>query len=96
MGFIRKERHYEAQGSKIRVDYITDHGQYHAAHWHNELEMIYLLNGNARIILDGQPVQLVQGEFIVIDSGRIFELQCKESFMQIRVHIDKEFLAART
>lgn len=92
----RKEKHYEAQGAKIKVDYLTDHGQYHAAHWHNELEMIYLLNGNAKIVLDGQSIQLVQGEFIVIDAGRIFELQCKESFMQIRVHIDKEFLAART
>ena len=37
----------------------------------------------------------MQGEFIVIDSGRVFELQCKESFMQIRIRADKEFLSAR-
>ena len=96
MNSRRKEKHYEAQGARLKVDFITDHGQYHAAHWHNELELIYLLNGNARIVLDGQSIQLVQGEFIVIDSGKIFELQCKESFMQIQIHIDKEFLAART
>jgi AraC-like DNA-binding protein/quercetin dioxygenase-like cupin family protein len=88
-------KHFEAQESRLQVDFVTDRGQYHAAHWNSSLEIIYLLNGNARILLDGQQVSLVQGEFIVIDSGRVFELQCKESFMQIRIRADKEFLSAR-
>ncbi|HCI74523.1 MAG TPA: hypothetical protein DHV42_08325 [Lachnospiraceae bacterium] len=91
----RREKHYAAQENRLKVDFITDRGQYHAAHWDSDLEIIYLLNGNAAILLDGAQVQLVQGEFIVIDAGRIFELQCKESFMQIRVRVDKEFLSAR-
>ena len=95
MNQVRNEKHYEAQDTKVSVDYITDRGQYHAAHWQNQLEIIYLLNGNAEIILDGYAVQLVQGEFIVIDSNRIFDFQCKESFMQISVHVEKEFLAAK-
>ena len=95
MNRIRREKHYEAQDTKVVVDYITDRGQYHAAHWQNELEIIYLLNGNAQIILDGQAVHLVQGEFIVIDSNRIFDFQCRESFMQISVHVEKEFLATK-
>ena len=95
MNHVRHEKHYEAQDARVTVNYLTDHGQYHAAHWQKELEMIYLLNGNARIILDGEAVSLVQGEFIVIDSNRVFELSCKESFMQISVHVDKEFLAMR-
>ena len=96
MEAARYEKHYEAQDARIRVDFITDHGQYHAAHWLKDLEMIYLLNGNARIVLDGQNISLVQGDFIVIDSSHIFELQCKEYFMQVRVHVDKEFLAVRS
>ena len=95
MDAIRYEKHYEAQDARITVDFITDHGQYHAAHWQKELEMIYLLNGNAHIILDGENISLVQGDFIVIDSNHIFDLKCKESFMQVRVHVDKEFLAMR-
>ena len=93
---VRYEKHYEAQEARITVDFMTDHGQYHAAHWQKELELIYLLNGNARIVLDGETVSLVQGDFIVIDSNHIFELQCKENFMQVRVHVDKEFLSMRT
>ena len=96
LAIIRYKKHYEAQDARITVDFVTDHGQYHAAHWQKELEMIYLLNGNAHIVLDGEDISLVQGDFIVIDSNHIFELQCKEHFMQVRVHVDKEFIASRT
>ena len=95
-GNSRMERHYEAQDSMIKVDYLTDDGQYHAAHWQSALEIIYLLNGNADIILDGSKLKLVQGEFIVIDSNRIYELLCQENFMQVSVKVDRAFLASRT
>ena len=92
----RTSRHYEAQDAMITVDYLTDNGQYHAAHWQGKMEIIYLLNGSAEIVLDGSQIRLVQGEFIVIDSNRIYELLCQESFMQVSVKVDREFLAART
>ena len=95
MKSLRYEKHYEAQDARVTVDFVTDFGQYHAAMWQDELEMIYILNGTATIILDGESFTVVQGEFIVIDSNHIYDIQCKKSFMQIRVHVDKEFLAAR-
>ena len=96
MAITRYQKHYQAQDDRISVDFVTDHGQYHASHWLNELELIYFLNGNAHIVLDRKNYSLVQGDFIAIDSNHVFELQCKENFMQIRVRIDKEFLAMRT
>ena len=95
MNPLRYEKHYEAQDARITVDFVTDFGQYHAARWQDELEMIYILNGTAKIFLDGEAITVVQGDFVVIDSNHIFDIQCRESFMQIRVHVDKEFLAAR-
>lgn len=95
MNPLRYEKHYEAQDARVTVDFVTDFGQYHAARWQDELEMIYILNGTAKIILDGEVITVVQGDFVVIDSNHIFDIQCRESFMQIRVHVDKEFLAAR-
>ena len=89
---VRLEKHYSSENSRIRVDYLTDHGQYHAAHFQRELELIYLLNGSADIVLDGYLLSLVQGEFIAIDSNRVYELRCPESFMQISVLVDREFL----
>lgn len=93
---LRFEKHYEAQNSRIAVDYRTDRGQYHAASWQEELEILYLLNGSARIILDGEEISLVQGDFIVIDSHQVFELHCADHFMQIAVHVDRQFLSERT
>ena len=95
MPALQYTQHYEAQNARILVDYATDRGQYHAAHWQPELEMIYLLNGSADIILDGKEVQLIQGDFIVIDAGQVYELHSRESFMQVRVRVDREFLAER-
>ena len=93
---LRFEKHYEAQNARISVDYRTDRGQYHAASWQEELEILYLLNGSARIILDGEEISLVQGDFIVIDSHQVFELHCAEHFMQIAVRVDRQFLHERT
>jgi uncharacterized cupin superfamily protein len=79
----RKEKHYEAQGAKIKVDYLTDHGQYHAAHWHNELEMIYLLNGNAKIVLDGQseiPMRGVSSIQFMMSSEKARLIRFKNDF----------------
>ena len=91
----RDEKHYEAQNSRISVDYLTDRGQYHAAHWQSDLEIIFLLNGSARIVLDGEVIPLVQGDFIIIDTNQVYELHCKQSFMQIRIRVNREFLTER-
>lgn len=91
----RHEKHYEVQDARIAVDYITDRGQYHTAHYVNGIEMIFLLNGNASILLDGRPINLVQGEFIAIGSGHVYELVCKEQFLEIRVRVKGDFIAAR-
>ena len=91
----RSERHYEAQEAQVRVDFITDYGQYHAAHYVKGLEIVFLLNGNASVLLDGRSVNLVHGEFIVIGSGHVYELGCSEQFMEIRIRVDGEFLASK-
>ena len=44
MAGTRHEKHYEVQEAQIAVDYITDRGQYHTAHYVNGLEMIFYLH----------------------------------------------------
>lgn len=38
----------------IRITYITAPGGYHPLHWHEELELLYHLNGESDIIIDGK------------------------------------------
>ena len=93
--FTRIHKQYHAQNELVSVEFLTDRGRYHAAQWGKKLEMIYLLNGNAALILDGTQMTLIQGEFVVVDARRVCEFQCKESFMQIRISVDRSFLAEK-
>ena len=93
--FTRIHKQYHAQNELISVEFLTDRGNYHAAQFSQRLEMIYLLNGNAGLILDGTEMKLIQGEFVVIDARRVCEFHCKESFMQIRISVDRGFLAEK-
>lgn len=76
----------------ISVEYITSHGRYMPAHWHPELEMIFILNGNASVIVEGTRYSLVQGDFIVIDGNAIHETHCVKSLMMISVHVSRDFI----
>lgn len=84
----------ENVSSPIEIEYRTTAGRYHAAHFHPELEMLYILNGTATVIVDGIRSQLVQGDLIVIDSNQIHETQCRTSLMQIIIHVDAAYLKA--
>ncbi len=55
----------------ISIEYLTDSGRYTPAHWHEDLEMLYILNGTATVIADGIRHVLVPGECIVIDSNTV-------------------------
>lgn len=93
--FTRIHKQFLAQNELISVEFLTDRGSYHAAQFSKRLEIIYLLSGNAGLILDGTEMKLIQGEFVVVDARRICEFQCKESFMQIRIRVDRSFLAEK-
>lgn len=93
--FTRIHKQFLSQNELISVEFLTDRGSYHAAQFSKRLEMIYLLSGNAGLILDGTEMKLIQGEFVVVDARRICEFQCKESFMQIRISVDRSFLAEK-
>jgi len=93
--FTRIHKQFLAQNELISVEFLTDRGSYHAAQFSKRLEMIYLLSGNAGLILDGTEMKLIQGEFVVVDARRICEFQCKENFMQIRISVDRSFLAEK-
>lgn len=82
----------EANVSPVEIEYRTTKGNYHAAHFHPELEMLYILNGTATLIVDGVRSQLVQGDLMVIDSNQIHETQCRTSLMQIMIHVDAEYI----
>jgi len=85
------QQNYPMATEDISVEYRTT-GRVLPVHWHDNLEIIYLLNGSAEILLDGQTFHLVTGDLIVIDSGRIHESHCEKSYMQIVIRISENFI----
>lgn len=48
------ETFQEPLRSGIRVAYLTLAGGYNPLHWHDELEILYHLNGNSDITIEGK------------------------------------------
>lgn len=45
------------------------------AHWHDELELLYIEEGSMRGIIAGTPYEMNSGEFYFINSGELHELR---------------------
>lgn len=82
------------QSSPIDIEYRTTRGRYRTAHWHPELEIVYLLNGTADFVIEGQRFRLVQGDALVIDANQIHGVQARHSMMQLIIHVNREFINA--
>ena len=84
-------QNYNIPEDGVLVEYRTT-GEYTPAHWHDSLELVYILNGNATIYLEGSEHKLVPGEFIVIDTNQIHEARCTRTYMMIVVRIDDDLI----
>ena len=84
-------QNYDVHEQGILVEYKTT-GEYTPAHWHDSLELVYILNGNASFYLEGTEHKLVPGEFIVVDTNQIHEARCTHTYMMIMLRIDDELI----
>lgn len=78
----------EKAAGGIQVQFRTN-GAYLPAHAHSEIEIIYLLNGEAAVLLEGESHRLRAGDFILIDSGRIHESCCARAYMFVDIKMDE-------
>ena len=85
------KQNYDIHEQGILVEYATT-GKYTPAHWHDSLELVYILNGNATFYLEGTEHKLVPGEFIVIDTNQIHEARCTRTYMRIVLRIDDDLI----
>lgn len=85
------KQNYDIHERGILVEYMTS-GDYLTAHWHDSLELVYILNGYASVFLEGTEHKLVPGEFIVVDTNQIHEARCTHSYMRIILRIDDDLI----
>ena len=55
----------------VRFAFHTKEGGYWPLHWHEELEILYPLNGESDVTIEGVTYRLPNKQLIVIDSKKI-------------------------
>lgn len=43
-------------------------------HWHNSIELVYVIDGHLRFTIDGRPLHVHDGEFAMVGSGAIHDV----------------------
>ncbi len=76
----------------FQIDFVTM--KYNSQpHWHQEMEMLFILNGSAAVTIGGEKFRLAPLDFIVIDSLTVHEAIYRlPQTMGICIHISKSHL----
>lgn len=85
--------HFDMSILGIRVEYSTTPGGYHPLHWHEEIEILYPLNGDIILTVDGKKYTIQQKNFAVIESCQVHStFNNNKASMFICIHITKKLL----
>lgn len=83
--------------SPLGISYAwrTVPGGYRPLHWHNEVELLFPLNGNTDIVIDGKKHVLMKKHVLVIEARRLHSTYTYDTrSMFLRIHLSREKLAA--
>lgn len=80
---------FKLERTGVQIHYYTDKGKYSPVHWHSAIELIYVLNGTGRIMIEGIDYPVVAGEFVVIDSNQMHETKCAKASMMVMIHFSR-------
>lgn len=87
------ETFHEISPQGIQLSYLTTPGGYHPLHWHEELEILYTLNGEADIIVEGRKYRLLKRHIMVIESLQVHSTYAyQDNSMFICIHISKRYM----
>lgn len=79
--------------SGIILSYQTVPGGYHPLHWHEEVELLYPLNGEADIEIEGTKYQLAKKQLLVVESCEVHSTYSYNSpCMFLCIHLSKKYM----
>ncbi len=93
MADLSYETYRKVDTDDIYVSYSTAPGGYHPLHWHEEIELLYQLNGKSDIQIDNRKHQIRNKLLTVINSRQVHSIYTySDTSMFICVHISKRFI----
>lgn len=77
----------------VHIAYVTSPNGYHSLHWHEEIELLYLLNGEAEIKLEGRKFSLQKKHLTVIESCKTHSTYVySKATTYLCIHISKKYM----
>lgn len=76
----------------MRYSCCKDYEYFVPAHWHDSMEVLYILDGDLNINIEQMSYSLNAGEFIIIDSNMIHSTYCKTYSHSLIIQIPYLFL----
>lgn len=76
------------------VRFFTDHdsGSYYPNHWHDAIEIIYMVEGELAVTVESSALHLHEGQCILINSSVIHSTKCTSPNIGIVFQIPLDFL----
>ena len=88
----RKETIAVSDDKQIRFDVSVDHGSFSPSHWHEAIEIIYVLEGSAVVTLFDLTITLKPGQMLLINSGLVHASRCPSGNRTILMQIPDDLL----
>jgi AraC-like DNA-binding protein len=93
MGNFYHENMKKISDSGIQLSYLTVSGGYRPPHWHEELELLYQLNGETDINIEGEKYRLLKKHLLVVNCSKVHSTFCHDSTeMFVCVHISPKHM----
>lgn len=89
--YSHEQIHYQTETGMKYVIYDTD-GFFNSKHWHNGLEIVYLLSGEITLNISGRVCVLRPGGFVVVNSKTIHSVVCREKSRHLLLQIPFDIL----
>jgi AraC-like DNA-binding protein len=93
MSEVYQEMLQTFQNFGITFSFYTTPGGYHPLHWHDELELLYTLNGNADITIENKKSKLLSKHLVVVESCQVHSTFAhRTSCMYLCIHLSKKYM----
>jgi AraC-like DNA-binding protein len=90
---LRRHEYVEIPSTKdIYFEHYFDQGRLVSNHWHNELEIIYLLKGNLDVTIGNRTEHYKKSDLILINTKVVHSTMCTSPNESILVQIPYTFL----
>lgn len=76
----------------MRYSCCKDYGYFVPAHWHDSLEILYILDGETTLSMEQRTYTLTKDDFIIIDSNVIHSTCCQSFSHFLIIQIPYQFL----